>query len=93
VQPPDTRYVTRPDGVSIAWQEFGEGPIDLIWSPGFSSHLDLAWTVPSLVRIFRRLGSFARVVLYDKLGTGLSDPLDHVPTLEGGERMAVGTER
>jgi class 3 adenylate cyclase len=99
VQPPDTRYVTRPDGVSIAWQEFGEGPIDLIWSPGFSSHLDLAWTVPSLVRIFRRLGSFARVVLYDKPGTGLSDPLDHVPTLE--ERMddirtvldAAGSER
>jgi class 3 adenylate cyclase len=99
VQPPDTQYVTRPDGVSIAWQEFGEGPIDLLWSPGFISHLDLAWTVSSLVRIYRRLGSFARVILYDKPGTGLSDPLDHVPTLE--ERMddirtvldAAGSER
>jgi class 3 adenylate cyclase len=99
VQPPDTQYVTRPDGVAIAWQQFGDGPIDILWSPGFISHLDLAWTISSLVRIYRRLASFARVIVYDKPGTGLSDPLDHIPTLE--ERMddiravldAAGSER
>ena len=72
----------RPDGVSIAYQAFGEGPRDLLVSPGLASHLDLAWTDPDLARLWRRLASFARVIVYDKPGTGLSDPIMHVPTLE-----------
>jgi class 3 adenylate cyclase len=68
--------------VSIAYQAFGEGPRDLLVSPGLASHLDLAWTDPDLARLWRRLGSFARVIVYDKPGTGLSDPIMHVPTLE-----------
>jgi class 3 adenylate cyclase len=82
MQPPETRYAVRPDGVSIAYQAFGEGPRDLLVSPGLASHLDLAWTDPDLVRLWRRLASFARVIVYDKPGTGLSDPIMHVPTLE-----------
>jgi pimeloyl-ACP methyl ester carboxylesterase len=68
--------------VSIAYQAFGEGPRDLLVSPGLASHLDLAWTDPDLVRLWRRLASFARVIVYDKPGTGLSDPIMHVLTLE-----------
>ena len=82
MQQPETRYVERPDGLNIAYQVFGEGPIDLLVSPGMVSHLDLAWTDPDLTRFRRRLASFARVVIYDKPGTGLSDPVMHVPTLE-----------
>src|SRR5439155_8164356 len=82
MQPPQTRYALRPDGVSIAYQAFGEGARDLLVSPGLASHLDLAWTDPDLARLWRRLASFARVIVYDKPGTGLSDPILHVPTLE-----------
>jgi class 3 adenylate cyclase len=82
MQPPETQYVARPDGVSIAYQVFGAGPIDLLLSPGLASHLDMAWADPDLTRLFRRLVGFARVIVYDKPGTGLSDPIMHVPTLE-----------
>ena len=79
---PETRYVKRPDGVSIAYQVFGEGPFDLVCAPGLITHLDLQWTDPSLTRFMRRLASFARVICFDKPGTGLSDPVPHLPTLE-----------
>jgi class 3 adenylate cyclase len=82
MQPPQTRYAVRPDGVSIAYQVFGEGPTDLLVSPGLASHLDIAWTDPDLARLWRRFASFARVIVYDKPGTGLSDPIMHVPTME-----------
>jgi pimeloyl-ACP methyl ester carboxylesterase len=49
--------------------------MDLLVSPGSASHLDLAWTDPDLTRFLRRLATFARVILYDKPGTGLSDPI------------------
>lgn len=79
---PDTRYVARADGVSIAYQVFGSGPTDLLISPGLASHLDMAWTDPDLARLYCRLASFARVIIYDKPGTGLSDPITDVPALE-----------
>ena len=79
---PETRYVERPDGVNIAFQVFGSGPRDIVWVPGFISHLDLAWGEPHFVAMLRRLASFARVILYDKPGTGLSDPIAHVPLVE-----------
>jgi len=85
VQPPPTQYVER-NGVSIAYQVVGDGPLDLLVAPGFISHLDLQWTEPRLSRFLTRLTSFARVILYDKPGTGLSDPIPHIPTLE--ERAA-----
>jgi len=85
VQPPRTQYVER-DGISIAYQVVGDGPIDLLMSPGFVSHLDLQWTAPRMSRVLARLASFARLIVYDKPGTGLSDPIPQLPTLE--ERVA-----
>jgi class 3 adenylate cyclase len=82
VQPPPTRYAERPDGVNIAYQVVGDGPFDLLYAPGFISHLDLQWTEPNFSRFLARLASFARLILYDKPGTGLSDPIPHLPPLE-----------
>ncbi|HEY4427731.1 MAG TPA: adenylate/guanylate cyclase domain-containing protein [Solirubrobacteraceae bacterium] len=98
MQPPPTQYVER-DGISIAYQVVGDGPVDLILSPGFISHLDLAWTDPGTSRLLSRLASFTRLILYDKPGTGLSDPIPNLPTLEerGADIEAVldaaGSER
>lgn len=99
MQPPETHYVVRPDGVNIAHQEWGSGSVDLLYAPGFISHLDLLWADPGYTRFFARLGSIARVITYDKPGTGCSDPIPHLPSLE--ERMedirlvldAAGSER
>lgn len=85
VQPPPTQYVER-DGISIAFQVVGDGPVDLLVSPGFVSHLDLQWTDPGMARFLARLAHFARVIIYDKPGTGLSDPIAQLPTLK--ERAA-----
>ena len=85
MQPPQTQYVER-DGISIAYQVVGDGPVDLLVSPGFVSHLDLQWADPENSRFLARLASFARLIIYDKPGTGLSDPIPQLPTLE--ERVA-----
>ncbi len=82
MQPPDTRYVTRPDGINIGYQVIGEGPIDLVVSPGFVSHLDLLLMDPGYSRFIGQLASFARVIIYDKPGTGVSDPISHLPAIE-----------
>lgn len=70
------------NGVSIAYQVHGEGPLDLVFVPGFVSHVELIWEEPSVARFFRRLASFARLVVFDKRGQGLSDRGDRPPTLE-----------
>jgi len=70
---PDIQYARSGD-TNIAYQVFGDGDLDLVVTPGFTSHLDLQWTLPSFVRFAQRLGSFARVIIFDKRGTGLSDP-------------------
>jgi pimeloyl-ACP methyl ester carboxylesterase/class 3 adenylate cyclase len=85
VQQPRTEYARNGD-VNIAYQVIGDGPVDLLVSPGFISHLDLQWTDPSTAKFLNRLASFARLIMYDKPGTGLSDPVSHLPTLE--ERCA-----
>lgn len=82
MQPPNTRYAQRPDGVNIAYQVVGDGPLDLILSPGFVSHLDLLWSDPGYTRLIRGLSEFARVILFDKPGTGISDPIPHLPAIE-----------
>src|SRR3954454_9173803 len=80
---PQTRYATRSDGVSIAYQVLGDGPVNLVFCAGFVSHLDLQWTNPGITHFFRRLASFSRLLLYDKTGNGVSDAITHGPTLEG----------
>lgn len=97
---PATRY-TQSDGVNIAYQAVGEGPADIVYVPGWVSHVELGWEMPELAHGFERLSSFARLILFDKRGTGMSDPVPEreLPTLE--QRMddvravmdAVGSER
>ena len=95
---PETRY-TKSGDVNIAYQVVGEGPFDLVVVPAAFSHLEAAWEEPSYARYLKRLASFSRVILLDKRGTGLSDRVAGVPTLE--DRMddvravmdAVGSER
>src|SRR3954447_11228760 len=78
---PPTQYAKSGD-TSIAYQVVGEGPIDLVLVLGFATHLELQWESPSFARFFERIGSFARLIVFDKRGTGLSDPVTEVPTLE-----------
>jgi pimeloyl-ACP methyl ester carboxylesterase/DNA-binding CsgD family transcriptional regulator len=95
-----TRYA-KAGSFNIAYQVLGEGPIDLVLSPGWVTHLDLTWSVPPLARFLEKLASFSRLILFDKRGTGLSDRVhpDTLPNLE--QRMedvlavmdAAGSER
>lgn len=78
---PETRYV-EVSGVNIAYQVFGDGPIDLLFLPSWISHLDLQWSDPTFARLLRNLGDFARVITFDKRGVGLSDPVYRAPTVE-----------
>ncbi|MGH2662363.1 MAG: alpha/beta fold hydrolase, partial [Actinomycetota bacterium] len=95
-----TRYA-RSGHVHIAYQVVGEGPFDLVYVPGWISNVEYVWEEPRVARFLRRLGSFSRLILFDKRGTGLSDPVPEIelPTLE--QRMddvravmdAAGVER
>jgi pimeloyl-ACP methyl ester carboxylesterase/class 3 adenylate cyclase len=78
---PQTRYA-KSGGVSIAYQVVGDGPIDLVLVPGWVSNIDVFWEEPRLVRLLTRLASFSRLILFDKRGTGLSDRVGDMPSLE-----------
>jgi pimeloyl-ACP methyl ester carboxylesterase len=78
---PRTCYA-RTGEAHVAYQVTGDGPVDLVLTPGFISHLDLQWESVGYRRFVRQLASFARVIRYDKRGTGLSDPVAAVPVLE-----------
>jgi pimeloyl-ACP methyl ester carboxylesterase len=78
---PETRYARSGD-VSIAYQVVGDGPFDLVYVPGFVSHVELRWTVPSFARGLEGLAAFSRLILFDKRGTGMSDRVEGAPTLE-----------
>jgi pimeloyl-ACP methyl ester carboxylesterase/DNA-binding winged helix-turn-helix (wHTH) protein len=78
---PETRYARSGD-VNIAYQVVGNGPVDLVFVMGWVSHLDYFWTEPSFAAFLKRLASFSRLILFDKRGTGLSDPVAELPTLE-----------
>ena len=74
----ETRYARTSDGVYVAYQTWGQGP-DLLMVPGFISHLEVAWESPLYARLNERLGSFARVITFDKRGTGMSDRPSELP--------------
>jgi class 3 adenylate cyclase len=79
---PDVRCAMS-GAVSVAYQVVGEGPVDLLYIPGWISHLDLYWEEPSIARFLRRLASGVRLILFDRRGTGLSERVeDELPTLE-----------
>jgi pimeloyl-ACP methyl ester carboxylesterase/class 3 adenylate cyclase len=81
---PETRYAKSGD-VSIAYQIAGDGPVDLLFVPGWVSHVEHGWDEPSYAPFLERLASFSRLILLDRRGTGLSDAVENLPTLE--ERM------
>jgi pimeloyl-ACP methyl ester carboxylesterase len=82
---PETSYAKCGD-LSLAYQVFGDGPVELVVAGSFASHIELYWTVPEFVAFFERLSSFCRVLLFDKAGSGLSDPVPKVRTLD--DRLA-----
>ena len=96
----ETRYARSGD-IHIAYQFVGQGPLDIVYVPGWVSHVELMWEEPDLASFLRCLATFSRLITFDKRGTGLSDrvPNEQLPTLE--ERMddlravmnAVGLER
>jgi class 3 adenylate cyclase len=94
---PPIRY-TRSGDLHIAYWEYGDGPIDLLWVPTWIWESEQVWEEPYTAQMFERLGSFARVITFDRRGAGMSDPVPRAPTLE--EQMddvvavmdAVGSE-
>ena len=78
---PETSYASCGD-LSLAYQVFGDGPVELVFVGPFISHIELYWTVPEYKAFFERLSTFCRVLLFDKAGVGLSDPVPHVRTLD-----------
>jgi class 3 adenylate cyclase len=98
---PQTRYAKTADGVHVAYQVVGDGPVDIIFVMGWVTNIDAMWDEPAFARFLGRLSSFARLIMFDKRGVGLSDrvPDDRLPDLE--TRMddvravmdAVGSER
>ena len=80
---PATKYAKSGD-VHIAYQVVGNGPIDVVWIPGWFSHVEAAWDFPEIAYFYDRLASFSRLIVFDKRGTGLSDPVavTSPPTIE-----------
>jgi class 3 adenylate cyclase len=95
---PRTRYAKSGD-LYIAYQVVGDGPMDLVFVPSWISQVEHYWSEPTIARYFERLASFSRLIMFDRRGSGLSDPLERAPTLE--EQMddvvavmdAAGSER
>ena len=96
---PETAYAKTVDGVHIAYQVLGDGPFDLVLIPGYVSHIELGWEYPEIADFVRSLASFSRLIIFDRRGLGLSDPVQGAPTIE--DRMqdvravmdAAGSER
>lgn len=97
---PEVRYA-RSGRVNIAYQVVGDGPVDLVVVPGWISNIELCWHEPRMAGFLAKMATFSRLILFDKRGTGLSDPIpiEDPPSLE--ERMddvravmdAAGSER
>jgi pimeloyl-ACP methyl ester carboxylesterase len=101
VNAPETRYAKTADGVHIAYQVVGSGPVDMVFVMGWVTNVEVMWDEPGFAGLLNRLATFSRLILFDKRGVGLSDrvPEDRLPDLE--TRMddvravmdAVGSER
>jgi class 3 adenylate cyclase len=78
---PETRYARSGD-VSIAYQVLGDGSFDIVYVPPAVSHIELVWSIPGFAAYLRRLASFARLIVFDKRGTGMSDRVSGAPSLE-----------
>jgi len=78
---PETRYAKSGD-VHIAYQVFGEGSLNLVFIPPFFSNVEVWWDQPDYTRALTRLGSYAKVLIFDKRGTGMSDRVAELPGME-----------
>ncbi len=78
---PETSYAPCGD-LSLAYQAFGDGPVELVFAGSFVSHVEMFWTLPEFNAFMDRLATFCRVLLFDKAGVGLSDPVRQVRTLD-----------
>jgi pimeloyl-ACP methyl ester carboxylesterase/class 3 adenylate cyclase len=78
---PETSYAPCGD-LSLAYQVFGDGPVELVVAGAFASHVELFWTLPEFKAFMEQLSAFCRVVMFDKAGVGLSDPVPQVRTLD-----------
>ena len=78
----ETRYATTPDGFYIAYQVAGEGPVDVAWQSDYVNNVDVIWETPVFGTLFRGISSFARLILHDRRGTGLSSRNVPPPNLE-----------
>jgi pimeloyl-ACP methyl ester carboxylesterase len=98
MQRPKTHYAKAGD-IHIAYQVFGNGPIDLLWCQGWATHIEYAWEGPDYARFLTKLSRFARVIFFDKRGVGMSDRDVGYPTLEERSQDinavldAVGSEK
>ncbi len=96
---PETHYALAADGVHIAYQVSGTGALDLVLMQGTVAHLEIAWDDPVLRRLFERLGTFSRLIRFDRRGMGMSDTLDELPSFDaqvedfGAVMDAVGSTR
>src|SRR6478672_11270566 len=77
----ETRYAKSGD-LNIAYQVSGDGPFDLVFVPGYVTHLELHWDMRSFAPSLEKMGSFSRLIRFDKRGTGMSDRIGGAPTLE-----------
>ena len=97
---PDTKYAKSGD-VNIAYQAIGDGPVDLVYLAGWVTNIEAMWEDPGYARFLRRLASFSRLIIYDKRGVGLSDPVSADELTQFGARIedplavmdAVGSSR
>ena len=79
---PETRF-TRVDDLDIAYQVVGPAAdLDVVFVPGWVSHLEVMWELPEFARFLDRLAAMGRLIMFDKRGTGLSDRVAGMPTLE-----------
>jgi len=88
---PETRYAETPDG-SVAYQVFGAGPHDVLLIPDWHNPIEMLWEEPRAERFFRDLGSFSRVILFDKRGTGVSDPIPSEASLSIAPTIELAAE-
>ncbi|MFL5767413.1 MAG: alpha/beta fold hydrolase [Actinomycetota bacterium] len=101
MDPSETRYARSGDGTHIAYQVLGEGPVDLVYITPWISHLEGVWEEPRYERFLLRLASFSRLILFDRRGVGMSDPVPADRPADLETRMddaravmdAVGSER
>ena len=99
MQIPETRYAQTPDGVYIAYQTVGDGPIDIVWQFDWLGNVDTIWEYRPYAEWFHGLASFSRLILHDRRGTGASSRNVDPPNLEtrvadlSAVLDAVGSER